>query len=253
MLEQAFSLTRNALRQPAIWSVALWSLVFLLLMLLVMTLVMGAGAATAPFLHPFVFHPRPFFPAYPFNPARIATAMLLLLLVIILAGPLWMAGVYGTLAAAVRGDPVGWGSFWSYARSEYGRAWGLIAYTVLFAVVLAIVGGLLALILHVAGVVLMLLLILAVIGLPVRMIGGLFLRHLGWGQAFSATWPLTGYGSLWLGMVGYAVLAFVFMLIVAGLGRLIPLLGPALVLVVEAALQVVSAVWSLALYQATTP
>ncbi|CAB1127522.1 conserved membrane protein of unknown function [Candidatus Hydrogenisulfobacillus filiaventi] len=251
MFDQAFALTRAALRQGAVWSVAVWSLVFFLLFLLVMTLTMGAAAAV-PLLHPFSLHPRPFFPMYPPNPLRVVSAMFLILLLAVAAGPFWMAGAYGTLADAVLGTPLDWSSFWSNARRQYGRAWGAILYSVLFTVAVLIVALVLGVVLHVVGAILTGLLVLAALALPVRMVGGLFLRGLAWGEALRETWLPAGYGALWAGLVAYGVLAFLAMLVLSGIAAFLPILGPVLVLVADAALQVIGGVWSLALYQATS-
>ena len=122
MFSTAARYWRQAMSQSAVWSAAVWTLVFTLLLTLVMTM-LGAGTMVSALFHP----TTPFTALSPtvFNPAHIMGGILAMFVLVIAAGPLLTAGIYGLFGQAVVGNPITWESFWRLGRQFYGRAWGL--------------------------------------------------------------------------------------------------------------------------------
>jgi len=89
-----------------------------------------------------------------------------------ISGPFWIAGIYGTLADAVNGQTITWSTFWRNARILYGRGWGLIGFSALWALSIDIIMLVFGLLLHALGIVLGFAWVIATLPVIMRMTGG---------------------------------------------------------------------------------
>jgi hypothetical protein len=241
MFSEMVTRTQNGLKQSAVWSVVVWSLVFNLILLAVFAIM---GIHMAPSLTSF---------PTPTATAKLGGAALLMLLVMVLAGPYWIAATYGTLAEAANGQPITWGSFWQNGRKMYGRAWGLIGFSLLWVIGLMIIAMLFGAMLRALGILVIILWIIISLPILIRMTGGLFSRQLTWGQSFSQSFQPAGWGTLWLAMAAYSFASIIILLLVSLILGHIPVIGSVLVLFVDVILGVVGGIWAFAAYEVTTP
>ncbi len=245
MLTQAFHYWTAALRQSAIWSVALWTLVFTIILIIAL-FVVGAGALVTAFSHPAVAGR---FPAV--QAGHMITGLFVMWLILVAAGPFLAAGIYGLLSQAVLERPITWGSFWPLGRQFYGRAWGLMGFGLLWMLALALVGGVLAGLAHGVGVVITIVLALLSWPLALRMLGGLFVDGLTWTDSFRKIWGLPGYGALWGGglvaIIAYGLLAVIDLVLIKAMGSI----GLVLYMLLSLFLVVAAPLWLLAVYRAT--
>ena len=202
---------RRAMSQSAVWSAALWTLVFTSLITGVLV-AFGAGAIASAIYHPTLAFTSP--PPVTSDPQRVLGAIAIMYLVILAAGPFLMAGIYGLFGQAVAGTRVTWGSFWRFGSRYYGRAWGLLFFALLWGLALSVVAGLLFLVLHTVGLVMAGLVFLLSWPFAIRMMGGLFVDTYSWGDSFRAAFTIQGYGRIWGGGL-IALLAYVVLLLVA--------------------------------------
>ncbi len=245
MFSEIIRRSENALKQTAVWSVAVWSAVLIAIILLL------GGAMIGGSLIPLMMSPVGLTGMAALS--RVGGAMLLLMLVAILAGPFWIAGIYGTLADAVNGQTITWSTFWRNARILYGRGWGLIGFSALWALSIDIIMLVFGLLLHALGIVLGFAWVIATLPVIMRMTGGLFSRRLSWSESVRQSLTLTGWGELWLALAAYAVIAFIVLLLVSIVLGHIPLIGFLLVLALDIVIEVVGGIWAFAAYEVTTP
>ena len=248
MLAEAWGISRRALSRGGPWTVLVWTVVFMLLVFGSLVLV-GASALLASFLHPH----------FGVTPSAASVAgpaiggILLLYVILLAAGPFFMAGAYGVFGLAVQGQAVSWGTFWAMGKKLYGRGWGLVLYGLLYAIGLGIVAAVLMGLLHVLGTMVTGLLMVMSLPWALRMIGGLFVDQLSWGAAFAASFQGARYGgllgSMFLSAIGYSL--------IWGLGLLlIHVWGPIGIVCyfgLDIALSVVGPTWFFALYVAAQP
>lgn len=239
MFSEMVTRTQNGLKQSAVWSVVVWSLVFNLVLFAVFA-IMGIHASLTSLPTPLAI-------------GHLVGVSLLMLLVIVLAGPYWIAAIYGTLAEAANGQSITWGSFWQNGRKMYGRAWGLIGFSLLWAIGLMVIAMIFGAILHALAILVVILWIIISLPVLIRMTGGLFSRQLTWGQSFAQSFQSAGWGILWLAMAVYAIASIIILLLVSLILGHIPLLGSILVLFVDVILEVVGGIWAFAAYEVATP
>lgn len=241
MIAQSFSRWMTTLRQPGVWTGAVWSILFLLLMVALL-LAAGQSALLSRSLHPTSLAT----PAPATNPG---ISFLVMYVILIGVGPFWTAGLYGLYGAAIKGESVGFGTFWQMGRKLYGRGWGLVLYAMIYGAVL----GLVAVIL-IAGLKVLwggiLVGVLVVLSLPwaTRMSGGLFVDAKKWGASFKGSfrgghfWAFLG--GILVAVLGYLILYGLFVL----LGRVSVVLALILYLVFALAMSVAAPLWAFALY-----
>ncbi len=227
---------------PAVWSTVIWTVVFYL------ALVVAAAALGAGPLLPMLMHPgRP----EPLQDAgRILSGMLGMMVLFVLAGPFWMAGIYGLIGAAVTEQPVTWSSFWAQGARDYGRGWGMLLYSALFGIAWAVATFILTLLIHQAGVFLAIVGTIFIIPWMIRMIGGLFVAKKSWGTSFADSFHGGAYWGVLGGVVLVSVVAALLFMVIALIIHFSAGLGIVLLMAAEIALAVANVVWMLALYQA---
>lgn len=248
VFSEAWQLWRRAIGQGAVWSTIIWSLIFTLL-LVVLLIAVGAGSFASALYHPSVSgsglnSPLP----YSLNPHVLIRGVIVIYILLLAAGPLLYAGIYGLMGQAAAGASVTWRSFWSYALSFYGRAWGAGFFLFLWAIALSLVGGILIALLHAAGIALVV--IAALLSLPwvVRMLGGLFVDRLKWSAAFRAVFRGPHYG----GILGGTLLGALAAFFVGGIAAQLihSAVGFIIYMLVTLALGVAVPIWEFALYRA---
>ncbi len=248
MLSDGLRIWRSTIKQGAVWSTVVWSLVFLLLMILVLSAA-GAGTLATSFYHPSL--PGTTSLAAP-APSGALAGVGVMYLVLLAAGPFFIAGLYGLFGQAVAGEPITWRSFWSYALRFYGRAWGLYFFLFLWMMALSLIGGLLVVALHVVGG--LLTAVAFILSLPwmIRMTGGLFVDRLSWGESFRRMFQGRHYG----GLLGGLFLAAIIYVILFGLALVImkgtAALGIILYFAIVLYLSVAGPLWGFALYRAAS-
>lgn len=204
MLNQAFILWRNAIRQGAVWSTLIWS-IGLILVLVLGFIAVGAGALASN-----IFHPQLMTLGYapPLSGGiGLLVGILVLFVVMIALGPFLVAGTYSLFGRAVMGEPITWKSFWTLAKQDYGRGWGLYLVVLIWCLAFGLVGGILFATLHVTGIILTVIALFFTMPLALFIVGGLFVDRLSWGKSFSSMFHPAHYGTLLLGCL---VLAFVY-------------------------------------------
>jgi hypothetical protein len=250
MLGETLGAWKRVIGQPGSWTLIVWMLGFGSV-LGGLFLALGIGAVWSALPHTpgalsFGISPQ----LAPSLLAHLATLLAVVVLTALLLGPFMTAGLYGTIARAVAGERVGWGTFWRSARRLYGRAWGLVLYSIMYTVALAIASAILVAVLHGAGFLGMMAAFILSIPFAIRMLGGLFLDELGFGESFTRSFGGPHYG----GLLGGALLGVLVMM--AGLGILAALglaLGSIIMVVyylVSLGLVVAAPAWFLALYRA---
>ena len=117
------------------------------------------------------------------------------------AVPLSIAGLFGVLGAAVRGERLGITSFWRSSRTLGDRAWGWVAYEIL--VGLSVGGAAVGLSALVGGLGFWLTGLAGVLMTPwmLRMCGGLFVDQWSWQESFRRSFHGSAYGAVLLGLV----------------------------------------------------
>ncbi len=247
IISAAMRYWRQAMSQSAIWSAALWTLVFTLLLTLVMT-TLGAGTIASAFYHP----TSPFAAPLPAvsNPGNVMGGMAAMFILILLAGPFLTAGIYGLFGQAVAGNSITWSSFWRLGGRFYGRAWSMILFLFLWGVALTIVGVLLAALLHTVGIVIAALLAIGSWPLAIRMMGGLFVNVLTWSESFRGAWTGQGYGAIWGGglvaLLAYIILVGLALVLIKPLG----IVGIVLYFLVLLFMDIAVPLWVFAVYRA---
>ena len=173
-------------------------------------------------------------------------------LVLLAAGPFFVAGLYGLYGQAVAGEMITWRSFWSYAVRFYGRAWGFYLFLFLWMIALSIVGGLLVVALHVVGG--LLAAAAFVLSLPwmIRMTGGLFVDRLTWGESFRRMFQGRHYGGLLGGLFLAAVVYVLLWVMALALIKAAGALGIILYFAIVLGLSVAGPLWGFALYRAAS-
>ena len=244
MFTEIVNRTQNGLKQTAVWSVVIWSLVFTLI-LFVLFAIMGVHMAST----------LTSFPTTPIAMGNFGGAALLGGLIMILAGPYWIAATYGTLAEAANGTSITWGSFWQNGRQMYGRAWGIIGFSGLWGLTMFVIAIIFGALLRSPVLSTLVMMLWMIISLPVliRMMGGLFSRRLSWGQSFTQSFQPAGWGILWLAMVAYGIASVIVLLLVSLILGHIPVIGSILVLCADVILEVVGGIWAFSAYEVTTP
>lgn len=246
MFTEALSLWQRTLKQGAVWSTIVWSLLFTVL-LIVLLIAVGAGALASAFYHPTLGLTSSVTPAI--QPGAAFGALGAIYILLILAGPFLYAGMYGLFGQAVAGEAVSWRSFWTFAVKFYGRAWGAAFLTILWSFALSLVGVVLFLIMHVAGIVIAAVCLVLSIPWFIRMTGGLFVDRLRWGESFKRMFRGPHYGGLLggtlLGLVAYALVFGLILLLIAH-----GALGVVVYGILALALSVAAPVWLFSLYRA---
>ncbi|MGC8489766.1 MAG: hypothetical protein ACP5QO_16315 [Clostridia bacterium] len=249
MLGDTFDAWKRVIGQPGSWTLIVWMLGFGSV-LGGLFLAFGIGAVWSALPHtPGALSSGISPQLAPSLLAHLATLLAVVVLTSLLLGPFMMAGLYGTIARAVAGERVGWGTFWWAARRLYGRAWGLVLYSIMYTVALAIASAILVSVLHAAGSLVMMAALILSIPFAIRMLGGLFLDERGFGESFTRSFGGPRYG----GLLGGALLGVLVMM--AGLGILAVLglaLGSVIMVVyylVSLGLVVAAPAWFLALYR----
>ncbi len=245
MLTHALTLWGRTLRQRAVWSMLIWTVVFVLLLMVVL-MVLGAGALASAFDHPSFSTPFTVAP----HPGHLLGGIAAMYLVLLAAGPFVSAGVYGLYGQAVAGVRVTWRSFWTFGAQFYGRAWGLIAFLLIWTAALSLVSTVLVGFLHVIGVLLVGLGFVLSWPLVMRMMGGLFVDRLSWSASFRAMFQKRHYGGLLGGAVLMLVAYAVLILLAVGLMHAVAVLGFLLYFAMMLFLAVAGPVWVFALYRA---
>lgn len=245
MLNTAWFTTKRALSDRGTWTVLVWSIGFTLLLVGILAAA-GASSILSTMLHPQIGLTSPL-PPSALRP--MLTGILALYLVLLLAGPFFIAGIYGLFGQAVSNQTVSWATFWVMGKKLYGRAWGLYLYMLIYGVALAIVGTVFIAFLHIVGLVITIFAVIASLPWLLRMTGGLFVDQYTWGYCFSQSFHRNRYlpllGTMLLTLLVYGVLAFM-----AGtLPRVMGIPGLILYFGIEMVIGVVGPVWFFALYR----
>lgn len=242
MFTSAITHWKNAMQQRAIWSGALWSAVFILAFA-VITVIVGAGAIFSMFLHPGT-------PAL--SGLRHAFGALGLMgLFLVLAGPFLGAGLYGLYGQAVAGETITWTSFWALGARFYGRAWGMVLYTILWAIAVTMIGALAIDLLHVGfGTVVIILAVILSWPMFLRMLGALFVDARRWRDSVRVSLTGGGYGLLFGGGIVGLLASLILMVMGALLIHPLGIIGRLLYFAIDLFIAVATPVWYLALYAA---
>ena len=247
MLSRTFALWKGAVRQPAVWTAVIWMGLLMLLTAGGIAITGGVPSSRIP-----LYSSTPFNGVVPGGGTGISAHAALIILLAGAVSTFIAAGEYGMFGRAVAGETVSWRSFWGYMFQYYGRLWGFVLYTLMWGVCLVLLAVALGLALHSVGVVLVL--IAAFFSWPwaVRMMGGLFVDELSWGQSFSRAFQAPHYGEM-LGAVLVALAAYVAAFAaIQLLGLLSAPLGLVLSWAVDLFLLAAGPVWLLAAYRSTT-
>lgn len=243
MLAMAMTYWRQTVRQSALWSTVLWTFVFgLILMILMLLLGLGSIGLAAVGLRTST--------SFPASIGHLVGGLALMYLVILAAGPFYLAGVYGLVGQAVAGESVTWSSFWRLGVRFYGRGWGLIFFDFLVYLAVTLVGIGLFFAAHTVGIVVAVILFIAVLPVPLRMIGGLFVDVVPWGQSVRRALQWRGYGAIWGGSFLMLAASAILFLVVVGLFHVSAILGGLGYIVLLLAYAPLAAAWILSVYRA---
>ena len=250
MLYRAIFLGRRALKQGGTWTILVWMAA--LFVGLVMLTMLVAGGSLGPLLfHPGFFKPGESAKTVARSLGSAIDGLFLVFVLALIAVPFLRAGILGLYGQVVQDQPVSWGTFWTLGKKLYGRSWGMVGYEMLYVITLALLAFLFFRLDQILGVV-------AAVGcgflmLPwgLRMIGGLFVDQLTWGDSFRRSVTLRHYGPLLgglvLGLLGYLVIFFILGLVLHFLGGF----GQGILVASDVVLMgVIGPVWGLALYAA---
>ncbi len=251
MFSDALAIWGRALRQGAVWSALIWTVLFAFVLMLVLML-MGAGTIASMFYHPsLAFSGGNPFAGTP-NVGNLMGGILVMDLVALAAGPFLAAGVYGLYGQAVAETPITWRSFWTFGGEFYGRAWGVVLFSIIWIITLSVAALLFVGILHTVGIVLISAGVILSWPFVIRMIGGLFVDRRTWSDSFGRMFRGHHYGGLlgggFLMLFAYAALMLLAVLIL----RAAPAIGILLYAAIALFLAVAGPVWMFSLYRATT-
>ena len=245
MLSNALHITRQALRQPGVWTVLVWD-VGLWVFTLLAIFVAGAGAILPAFLPHVTYTANPTISPSVLNP--ILRNLIGVFLLILIVGAFWAAGTYGLFGLAVKNEQVSWNTFWVMGRRLYGRAWGFGLYVFLYSLILIVLGAVLVLLLHVVGGILAALALFLSFPWVLRMAGGLFVDQLTWGQSFSASFHGKHFGGLLLGLVLAGIVSGVMSLLQLALVHAMGAVGFMIYMIISLVAYVAVPIWAFALY-----
>jgi len=191
-------------------------------------------------------------------PAHLGALVVLGLFLLLVGMPFVLGGIYGTIADAIREQPIGPITFWENGLRYFGSAWGLFLMVVVLGLGYLVVLGLLSVVLHFMGAFGTLVFVLASIaaGLTYAVwimwaFGALFVGRESWRESLRFGWENMRhhFGTavmVWLALVAIAVvLVLVDLLLVHTLGVLGSLVGAAL----EAWVSLFAAAAELSLYR----
>ncbi len=244
MIAAAISLWKTTIRRPGVWTGIVWAVLFALLWV-VLVLATGQRALLTRTLHPATLAT----PA-PAPTAGAAVSVLVMYVILLGVGPFWMAGMYGMYGRAIKGETVGFRTFWQMGRKFYGRGWGLLGYTMLYGIALGLVAVGLIVGLKVAGEIVLGALVLLSLPWVIRMTGRLFVDGETWGASFRGSfrgghfWALVG--GILLAVVAYAIVYALFVL----LGRVSIALAAVVYILFDMGISVAGPLWAFALYHA---
>jgi hypothetical protein len=247
VLAATFEGFRRALAHGGSWTVVVWALVLGSALFLLMV---GLGYSVAG--APFVSHPLNSLTLRPETSGRLALTAVIALAYLALA-PLPIGGICGTLAQAVLGKQVAWRTFWIMAARLYSRSWGFVLYSVLFGVALTLASAILVPMLHLVAYPVLYIGVLLTIPITIRMLGGLFLDELSFGESFRRSFRGRGFGAIiMVAIVSVAAVSLPLGLLEMLVPRVSVLPQVLLALAVGVLAPVVAPSWILALYRAVS-
>lgn len=190
VLGDTFEGFRRALSQGGSWITIVWTLACMMLLTL-LGVAFGYGDFGASLNSGWLST----LPLHPVTP-RLAALAVIGALVDILALPLVIGGTWGTLSQAIKGRPVAWFTFWVLGLRLYGRSWGFILYSILFGAALSLASAALVPLLHLVAYPLLFIGIVLTLPITIRMLGGLFVDELSFGESLRRSFHRHAFGAI---------------------------------------------------------